>query len=381
MDDIASDPDEATERLEEGIALALSGGGYRAMVFHLGALLRLNEVGLLGKLARVSSVSGGSITAGALAMSWKELRFKDGIADNLQIVIDRVRALAATTIDAGAVIGGILLPGTISDRVVSAYDRVLFHAKKLSDLADEVPGKVPRFVFNATNVQTAALWRFSKPYMGDYRVGLVDNPDVALARVVAASSAFPPVLSPLTLTINEPVKKTNGADLFRVPFTQQAVLSDGGVYDNLGLETIFKRYTTLLVSDAGQKIAPEEDPAHDWARHSIRILDTVDNQVRSLRKRQLIDAYLRSDHSGCYWGIRTHYADYKLTNDPLKCATRDPTYLAEIPTRLQAMDGNEQDRLINWGYAICDAALRAHVDPAKFGISIGTPRFPYPQGY
>jgi NTE family protein len=381
MDDIASDPDEATGRLEEGIALALSGGGYRAMVFHLGALLRLNEVGLLGKLARVSSVSGGSITAGALAMSWKELRFKDGIADNLQIVIDRVRALAATTIDAGAVIGGILLPGTISDRVVSAYDRVLFHAKKLSDLADEVPGKVPRFVFNATNVQTAALWRFSKPYMGDYRVGLVDNPDVALARVVAASSAFPPVLSPLTLTINEPVKKTNGADLFRVPFTQQAVLSDGGVYDNLGLETIFKRYTTLLVSDAGQKIAPEEDPAHDWARHSIRILDTVDNQVRSLRKRQLIDAYLRSDHSGCYWGIRTHYADYKLTNDPLKCATRDPTYLAEIPTRLQAMDGNEQDRLINWGYAICDAALRAHVDPAKFGISIGTPRFPYPQGY
>jgi NTE family protein len=381
MDDIASDPDEATGRLEQGIALALSGGGYRAMVFHLGALLRLNEVGLLGKLARVSSVSGGSITAGALAMSWKELRFKDGIADNLQIVIDRVRALAATTIDAGAVIGGILLPGTISDRVVSAYDRVLFHAKKLSDLADEVPGKVPRFVFNATNVQTAALWRFSKPYMGDYRVGLVDNPDVALARVVAASSAFPPVLSPLTLTINEPVKKTNGADLFRVPFTQQAVLSDGGVYDNLGLETIFKRYTTLLVSDAGQKIAPEEDPAHDWARHSIRILDTVDNQVRSLRKRQLIDAYLRSDHSGCYWGIRTHYADYKLTNDPLKCATRDPTYLAEIPTRLQAMDGNEQDRLINWGYAICDAALRAHVDPAKFGISIGTPRFPYPQGY
>jgi NTE family protein len=82
MDDIASDPDEVTGRLEEGIALALSGGSYRAMVFHLGALLRLNEVGLLGKLARVSSVSGGSITAGALAMSWKELRFKDGIADN-----------------------------------------------------------------------------------------------------------------------------------------------------------------------------------------------------------------------------------------------------------------------------------------------------------
>ena len=57
-------------------------------------------------------------------------------------------------------IGGILLPGTISDRVSSAYDRLLFNGKKLSDLTDDASGKVPRFVFNATNVQTAALWRF-----------------------------------------------------------------------------------------------------------------------------------------------------------------------------------------------------------------------------
>ena len=370
-----------TEKLEEGIALALSGGGFRAMVFHLGALLRINEVGLLAKLTRVSSVSGGSITAAALAMSWKELQFVNGIADNLQIVVDRVRVLATTTIDVGAVIGGILLPGTISDRVASTYDRILFNGKKLSDLTDESPGKAPRFVFNATNVQTAALWRFSKPYMGDYRVGLIENPNVALAIVVAASSAFPPILSPLTLNIDQPVKRTMGADLSRPPYTQQAVLSDGGVYDNLGLETIFKRYTTVLVSDAGQKITPEDDPADDWARHSVRILDIVDNQVRSLRKRALIESYLRGDHTGCYWGIRTDYLDYKLLDDPLKCATRNPTYLAEIPTRLQAMDRDEQERLINWGYAICDAALRAHVDPAKFGISFVSPRFPYPQGY
>jgi NTE family protein len=381
VNDFTSDLDSPTGQLEDGIALSLSGGGYRAMVFHLGALLRLNEVGLLAKLTRVSSVSGGSITAGVLALAWKELRFKNGIADNLQIVVSRVRELANTTIDAGAVIGGILLPGSISDRVASAYDRVLFHGKKLNDLSDEMPGKVPRFVFNATNVQTAALWRFSKQYMGDYRVGLIDQPDVALARVVAASSAFPPVLSPLTLTNNQPVRKTKGADLSHAPYTQRVVLSDGGVYDNLGLETIFKRYATLLVSDAGQKIAPEEDPAHDWVRHSVRILDTVDNQVRSLRKRQLIDAYLRGEHTGCYWGIRTHYADYQLTDDPLKCAARDPNYLAEIPTRLQAMDDDEQERLINWGYAVCDAALRAHIDATKFGISISSPRFPFPQEY
>jgi hypothetical protein len=70
----------------------------------------------------------------------------------------------------------------------------------------------------------------------------------------------------------------------------------------------------------------EEVPAHDWARHSLRILDIIDNQVRRLRKRQLIEAYLRGDHTGCYWGIRTNYSDYRLIDDPLKCTTRDPTY-------------------------------------------------------
>lgn len=45
--------------LEDGTALCLSGGGYRAMLFHIGVLWRLNEIGWLPKLDRISSVSGG----------------------------------------------------------------------------------------------------------------------------------------------------------------------------------------------------------------------------------------------------------------------------------------------------------------------------------
>ena len=60
---------------EPGVALCLSGGGSRAMLFHAGALLRLNELGLLPRLARISSVSGGSIAAGALAVAWRDLGF------------------------------------------------------------------------------------------------------------------------------------------------------------------------------------------------------------------------------------------------------------------------------------------------------------------
>jgi NTE family protein len=392
----AAFPDQGgSEKLERGIALCLSGGGYRAMVFHLGALARLNEAGLLPRIARVSSVSGGSITAGALALAWRRLSFDDrGQASNFDLVTSKVQAMADTTVDRGAIGWGILLPGSISERVAEAYDQVLFNGATLRDLPDDEAGEGPRFVFNATNVQTASLWRFSRAYMGDYRVGLVKEPEVPLATVVAASSAFPPVLSPMTLELAHPPDTTAGADLNRPPFTTRAVLSDGGVYDNLGLETAIKRYTTLLVSDGGQKIAAEESPAQDWARHSLRVLDVIDNQVRSLRRRQLIDCFERAQRgepyeagarAGAYWGIRTSFAAYRLATDPLGCAGRDPTYLAETPTRLEEMPRDHQRRLANWGYAICDAALRgpaAGVLAAEYGVTVAPPSaFLFEGGY
>ena len=79
-----------------GIALCLSGGGYRAMIFHVGVLWRLNEAGYLPRLARVSSVSGGSITAGVLGLKWSRLAF-DGakVAQGFRAeMVDPLRALA-----------------------------------------------------------------------------------------------------------------------------------------------------------------------------------------------------------------------------------------------------------------------------------------------
>ena len=65
---------------EAGIGLCLSGGGYRAMLFHIGALWRLYDAGLLGTVKRISSVSGGSITAGLLGLSWGQLSFRPSAA-------------------------------------------------------------------------------------------------------------------------------------------------------------------------------------------------------------------------------------------------------------------------------------------------------------
>ena len=369
---------------EDGAGLALSGGGYRAMMFHVGALRRLNEVGLLGRLKRISSVSGGSITAAYLGLLWSRLQFGAGKTPHFDDFVEGVRRMAGKTVDVGAVIGGALLPGDVSDRVAAAYDDILFHGARLADLPDDSGGAAPRFVINATNIQSGALWRFSRPYMGDYRVGLVRNPDVPLAAAVAASSAFPPLLSPMTLEVAQPVEAVAGVDLNREPFTTRVVLGDGGVYDNLGLETV-KSLTTLLVSDAGQKIEAEDRPHHDWVRHSIRVLNTVDNQVRSLRKRHLVRAYKSGEHTGAYWGIGSSFARFELPEDPLGCAGRDPGPLARTPTRLKKMPRDLQDRLMNWGYAICDAALRAHVDAAlqaKLDIAISPPTaFPHPGAY
>jgi NTE family protein len=349
---------------QDGIALCLSGGGYRAMLFHLGAIWRLNEVGYLSKLDRVSSVSGGSITAGTLGMVWPALEFtNNGVVANLEAeLVSRVRDLAGRTVDSGAIIGGILTPGSVSSKVASRYDRYLYHGSTLQSLPTDDVG--PRFIINATNLQTGVLWRFSRPYMADYKMGRVNFPDVSLATAVAASSAFPPVLSPTVLEI-DPGKfdeKSKDWELSHLQARGKAFLSDGGVYDNLGLETAWKRYRTILVSDGGGQLSAEETVKKDWARHSLRVLKVIDSQVRSMRKRQVIDAFQGDRRRGTYWGIRSDPADYGLA-DPLPTDPDTVRGLADIKTRLKKLGAGDQERLINWGYVICDTALRRWVDP------------------
>jgi NTE family protein len=366
---------ESTEgrqrRPSPGTALCLSGGGYRAMLFHVGALWRLNEAGYLSRIERVSSVSGGSITAGVLGLAWPKLGFDDtGVAQGFQAeVVDPLRTMAGRTIDFPAIALGLLLPGvTIAERVAGAYRKHLFGDSTLQDLPDE-----PRFVFNATNLQSGVLWRFAKPYMRDYRVGEVKSPTVDLGTAVAASSAFPPFLSPVVLKLDESAYAPGSGELQRAPFTTKPFLTDGGVYDNLGLETIWERYETILISDGGGHMTEQEKPKRLWPLHAFRVLGVIDSQVRSLRKRSAIDAFKAGSQKGTYWGIWTNIADYRLPAT-LPCPHEQTLKIAATPTRLGKMDAAVQERLVNWGYAVCDAAMRRHVDP---GIPAAD-AFPYP---
>ena len=356
------DGDDQRLRPNPGMALCLSGGGYRAMLFHVGAIWRLNQLGLLRSLKRISSVSGGSITAGVLGMVWKECHFdSNGTANNLEeLFVKPLRRLASITIDAGSILEGMLIPNkSIADEVAAAYQKHLFGDTTLRDLPSDAEG--PRFVINATNVQTRVLWRFSKPFMGDYRVGLIPNTDVKLAVAVGASSAFPPFLSPAVLKLRpQDFDMATKGDLHIEPYISTAVLTDGGVYDNLGLETAWKNYETILVSDGSGVADDEPEPKRDWLQHIYRVLNLLDDQVVSLRKRQVIASYQMGLRKGAYWGIRTDIENYQLP-DALQCPHDRTLLLANTPTRLTKLDDDLQQRLINWGFAVCDAAVRKHL--------------------
>ena len=366
---IPGDPIEETPT--SGLALCLSGGGYRAMLFHLGALWRLNEVGYLPKLDRVSSVSGGSITAAVLGMNWSMLDFDaSGVGQGfVGALVKPIRSMAGQTIDIPAVLLGAAQLGLRGSQTGYFYARALFGVTTLQDLPDR-----PRFVINATSMQSGVLWRFSKPYTWDYRVGQIPNPKTHLATAVAASSAFPPFLSPVILhPQSSDFVAGTGDDLQHPPYTTRVLLTDGGVYDNLGLETAWKRCRTILISDACGSSGSPPSPPINWFGQVYRVLMEIDNQVGALRKRQAIDAFRSGDRLGAYWGIGSHIDDYQLA-DALPAPSTATSKLAGVATRLARMQTTTQEQLINWGYAICDAGLRQHVDG-----SLAPPTgFPYP---
>ena len=370
--------------ISDGVALSLSGGGYRAMLFHLGALWRLNELGWLRRLDRIASVSGGSITNGVLAVAWDRLQFdNNGIALAFHDeVVAPVRRMAGKTIDVPAILKGLFTSESASDYVAESYDSDLFHGKTLQDLPDQKSGLAPDFIFCASNMQSGALFRFSKAYIRDWRVGEILNPKVKVAVAVAASSSFPPFVSPMRLKFSESDYVPGSGDgLQTPPYTTTPTLTDGGVYDNLGLETTWKSYRTVLVSDGGGSLSPDPVPHRDWMRQLLRIIDIIDTQDTSLRKRQALMSYqiprVADDpewRAGSYWGIRTDIKDYGLS-DSLPCPHPATLKISNEPTRLAKFSESEQQRTINWGYAVCDAAMRRYVIE---GVTVSPPRFPYP---
>jgi NTE family protein len=344
------------QKLEDGIGLCLSGGGFRAMLFHLGAFYRINELGLLGKLSRVASVSGGSLAAGALAVAWDQLTFNDkGVATNLAaLVAEPLLNLSRKYIDVPAIVLG-LLPFVHASKVAAlAYDRYLFHGKTLQDLP-----QTPRFSFTATSLQSGVLWRFARDYASDWRVGMWRNPDLPIATAVAASASFPPYLSPAYIDIPPgAVEPAAGADLNREPYTTRLCLTDGGIYDNLGLEPVWKRYKTILVSDGGAVTPPSIAPRTNWLSQAVRASNIALQQGVNMRRRVLVGLERSGERRVAYWSIADPVASYGIDNE-LSFTAEQTKQAAEVATRLTRYPIATRENILRAGYAQADAALRA----------------------
>lgn len=334
-------------RPPSGVGLCLSGGGFRAMLFHLGSLWRLNDAGLLPTLTTVSSVSGGSIAAGALAAAWSRLDFgPDAVGRAFRTeVADPLLALAARTIDVPAVLLGFVTGGA-AKRVAASYDRHLFHGATLQDLP--APGHGPDFVILATNQSNARLFRFSRDSMRDWSIPDTRNPTLPLAQAVAASSAFPPFLSPLAVPLSK---------------GRRAYLTDGGVYDNMGIEPVLKSCATLYVSDGGGPFAEQERPPTDWLFGTLRTLTLIHTQVGRLRRRQVMAALASGQRTGAFWAIDTVPTQFPRPAGTLPTTPERTRALAILPTRLAPPSAAERHQLVNWGYAAADAALRSYAEP------------------
>ena len=366
----------APEGRRHGAALCLSGGGFRATLFHLGALRRLNETGVLGHLDAISSVSGGSIASAFLAAHVHPWPEPGHVFQGWDATIAKpLRAFCAKNLRTGPIIRSLLpwnlgRPETGALALAHRYENDLTH-QKLTALPDR-----PRFIFCATNMVFGNNWEFRRDRVGDYLTGYCSPPpDWTVGRAVAASSCFPPVFRPLPIGLPPNTLKGGkyrGQD--RNLLVQDASLTDGGVYDNMGLEPVWRNAELTLVSDGGG-LFPRES-RWNVLLQLLRYNAIIHNQAASLRKRWLIasfnreDAHGRAETYGAYWGIGSAASSYKVDGGYSKALATE--IIAPIRTDLDSFSKDEAAVLENHGYVVADAALRTHVVPK-------TPHFvPFP---
>jgi NTE family protein len=346
----------------EGIALCLSGGGYRAALFHLGALRRLNELGTLARLDAVSAVSGGSILAAFLAERVRPWPRSGAIENFDALIAHPFRQFTTKNIRTLWILERAVRPW---DSTVAVRTLVRRYCRDVSDLwLRELPER-PRFIFSATDMAFGVNWVFERQRMGDYQVGYHSPPpdDYPAGRAAAASACFPPLFEPLPIGL-EPARFAGGAPPLagedRNGLIRGLRLTDGGVYDNMGLEPVWKRYAVVLVSDGGATFDFRPDRGLLKAfRRLGRYTGIQGRQAGALRKRWLISNFHLGELSGAYWGIGSDVTNYDAAFEGYPEQLVDEL-ISEVRTDLDYFSDGEAAVLQNHGYLLADAAMRCH---------------------
>ncbi|MBS0546103.1 MAG: patatin-like phospholipase family protein [Proteobacteria bacterium] len=364
------------------IGLVLSGGGVRAAVFHLGVLRLLADRGALERVSVLSTVSGGSLVSAAVitasSMRWP------GSSLYRERIFPELRQLLTTR--------DLFSLGALGWRGVARHrSRLLHHrAEILTDLLDrqwniktdlnDLP-ETPTWWINTTCIETGKNWRFSKREMGDWRFGRHYEPRFPLARAVAASAAVPYAIGALRFDLPK-------AGWYRTdPATRKPLeaaspslaavnLWDGGAYENLGLEPVYKidrglvDCDFLICSDASGPLgmASPTPPLANLLKGRLatpRLFSIASDQIRALRSRMLVGAIMRGEVQGVLvrMGNSNRNLDLKAGRNASPSdydafsSEENVDSVANYPTDLNAVTTDAFDRISRHGYEVAERTL------------------------
>ena len=282
------------------IALALSGGGIRAAIYHLGVLEFLAKHNLLEQVKHISSVSGGSMCMG-LVYAKNGFSFPTS-KQYLESVLPAAKeAILNTNIEKSAILRAVF-----GFKLFSKANAIAEALEKLWGInADfsKLP-KSPLWTIQATNYHSGKRFCFSQEQIGDYAYGFVRDFSFPLSHAVAASAAFPFLIGALKVDSSR-FSWCDSSNQSIIPPTQNLYLWDGGVYDNLGLGPLYVmensgQYTQgvnfCIISNAG---APLAFVSQKGAFNLTRIVDVISDQTAILRLRSFRD-FVRKNRNGFY---------------------------------------------------------------------------------
>ena len=377
------------------ITLALSGGGFRATVFHLGVLARLAEESKLEEVNYLSTVSGGSLSAG-LVMALNNFTWPSSLIFK-QKVLPRARRIL-TEVD----LKGELIKRTLANIFEIADSR----ADDLSILLRELWGidiplkdlpASPRWMINATCYETGKNWRFERFRMGDYQFGYSYDTDYPLSDAIAASAGFPGLIGALQMDTNQQnwfkyKSNLSASDLINesesrkrkttpiLPSYSPVHLWDGGVYDNHGLEGLHdfisgwrEDIDFLIVSDAAGRSKPE---AYRPGMKAMQRLLTgiMMDQVRSLRARSILERIINHGDRGgflqigntCRFVLDEAGLGAEAHDKCSECLDQDAVdQAAWMGTDIAKLDDQTFEMLYRHGFEVADYTLFAY-NPDNF---------------
>jgi NTE family protein len=411
------------------VHLCLSGGGYRATLFGLGALWRLNELGALRYVNLISSASGGSILAAHLVLHWSELNFdpSTGVATNFPaIVAEPILTATSDTIDVPAITRSIFLWNSASHYIAASYDKHLFKGATLASLPK--PPTAPLLYINATRLEDGALWSFSQGGLvqddwpgAKARGELGDDGRLPLSLAVAASSAFPPILAPVRLNVASLFPQedrllrfylqapgSDDPDVLSLVRSQvhamhamssRITLVDGGVRNNLATDLCTGDGLTVIVDAA--VFTRDHEAGTSWPAIMYRVVNLMYDLKESGNRKlgnianettwnalvNLSDAQYRiSSFNASRANIRRLTASAAFSDaDRRAIEQRWPSspdldiiisrglkaaLLASASTRLKGMNREDQGHLVNVAYLIADEVMLGELLQRAYGNSI-----------